>query len=169
MSHDHAPAVEHKPHVLPVRIYVLVWGGLIVLTWITVAVSYFHFGFLNIAIAMAIATAKAALVTLFFMHLKYDEKFNQVLFAGTLVFFFVFIMLTLSDNAERGRVDPIERAGIELVPARTAAGSGAADTTHGGAGADTTGGAHGTAPAPSPRGPAEGAHPDTTAPGAGGH
>jgi cytochrome c oxidase subunit 4 len=118
MSHDHAAAGEHKPHVLPVRIYVGVWAALLVLTYVTVKISYFDFGVMNIYIAMGIATLKASLVALFFMHLKYDEAFTQVLFVSTLVFLAIFIALTMADTVERGRVDPIERRELEPVPVR---------------------------------------------------
>jgi cytochrome c oxidase subunit 4 len=117
MSQDHA-AGEHRPHVLPVKIYVGVWAALLVLTYVTVEISYFHFGVMNIYIAMGIATLKASLVALFFMHLKYDEGFTQVLFVSTLVFLAIFIALTMADTVERGRVDPLERRELEPVPVR---------------------------------------------------
>lgn len=119
MSHDHAAAAKtHKPHVLPVRVYAMVWGGLLCLTFLTVLVSYKDFGVLNLIIAMLIATAKASLVVLFFMHLKYDEPFNKVIFMGCLAFLSVFFILTLADTMERGKVDPLEAHEIVPVPAR---------------------------------------------------
>ncbi len=53
--------------------YFLIFGMLIVLTGLTVGVSYVDFGVMGgIVVALAIATVKASLVALFFMHLK-DE------------------------------------------------------------------------------------------------
>ena len=177
MSHD--TATEHKPHVLPVKVYAAVFVGLLILTVVTVWVSYFHFGFLNLAVAMGIATMKASLVVLFFMHLKYDEGFNAIIFIGTLVFLLIFFVLTLADTMERGRVDPIEAREIVPVPARpelmehgaghgTEAGHGEAETqapAHGeepaaaGSGEEPAAGeasedpAHGAAPADSTQDP----------------
>lgn len=113
----HAEGGVH-PHVLPIRIYLGVWGALLVLTAITVGISYFDFGTFNLIVAMAVATTKATLVALFFMHLKYDEKFNGILFVSTLGFLAIFFILTLADTMERGRVDALEGREIELVPAR---------------------------------------------------
>ena len=118
MSHDHAATGEHKPHVLPLKIYLGVAVSLMILTVITVWVSYMDFGVFNIIVAMGVATIKATLVVLFFMHLKYDEKFNAIVFVGCLSFLAVFFVLTLADTMERGRVDPLERNQIELAPGR---------------------------------------------------
>ena len=46
--------------------------ALLILTGITVAVSYVNLGFYNVPIALFIASTKSSLVLLFFMHLKYD-------------------------------------------------------------------------------------------------
>jgi len=123
MSHDTAEAHgnggrKHHPHVLPVRTYLAVWIGLLVLTVITVKTSYFNFGIMNLVVAMGIATLKASLVVLFFMHLKYDEKFNAIIFAGSLTFLTIFFVLTLADTMERGKVDPLEAHELLAVPAR---------------------------------------------------
>jgi len=123
MSHDTAQAHEsggrkHHPHVLPVRMYAGVWLALLVLTFITVKVSYFNFGIMNLVVAMGVATLKASLVVLFFMHLKYDEKFNAIIFAASLTFLTIFFVLTLADTMERGKVDPLEAHELVPVPAR---------------------------------------------------
>ena len=60
MSQEHATATEHKPHVLPYAMYIGVWAALIVLTVVTVWVSYHDFGNMNIVVAMAVATVKAS-------------------------------------------------------------------------------------------------------------
>src|SRR3989338_10103899 len=77
--------------------YLLVWAALLVLTVITVSVSYYNFGILNIVVAMGVATIKGALVCLYFMHLKYDNKVNQVVFISAFVFLAVFVGVTASD------------------------------------------------------------------------
>jgi cytochrome c oxidase subunit 4 len=55
---------EH--HITPLKTYLVIAGALFCLTAITVWVSYFDFGSLNIIIAMGVATFKATLVALFF-------------------------------------------------------------------------------------------------------
>ncbi|MBI2646031.1 MAG: cytochrome C oxidase subunit IV family protein [Deltaproteobacteria bacterium] len=77
--------------------YLLVWVALLVLTVLTVSVSYYNFGILNIVVAMGVATVKGTLVCLYFMHLKYDNRLNQVVFVSAFVFLAIFIGLTGSD------------------------------------------------------------------------
>ena len=88
-------------HVDHQKVYTKVWMGLLALTVMTVGVSYLEFGIFNIVVAMLVATVKAAMVCLYFMHLKYDNKVNQVVFISAFVFLFIFIALTLSDVLSR--------------------------------------------------------------------
>ena len=81
-----------KNHIVPFSVYARVLSVLLVLTVLTVIVAQVDFGFLNVLIAMGIATIKAALVLLFFMHLKYDSKLFPVIFL-TGVFFLVILFL----------------------------------------------------------------------------
>jgi len=101
MSHAPSAAGEHKPHVLPIRIYALVWIGLLVLTVVTVKVSYFNLGVLNLIVAMAVATMKASLVVLFFMHLKYESRLFKWLLLAPIITFAVIIGLTFFDIGYR--------------------------------------------------------------------
>ena len=49
------------PHILPLSLYLTVGATLLVLTAVTVAVSFYQFGAFNLVVAMAIAAVKAAL------------------------------------------------------------------------------------------------------------
>ena len=89
--------MEHK-YTGHAKIYIKVWMALLALTAITVAVSYHDFGDWNIFVAMLVATIKGALVCLFFMHLKYDNQLNRVVFVSAFVFLGIFIGLTGSDE-----------------------------------------------------------------------
>ncbi len=51
----------------------------------------------NFALAMAIASAKALIVTLFFMGLKFDSKENRVFFYSSFIFVTIFIVQTAAD------------------------------------------------------------------------
>lgn len=85
----------------PVRLLLGVWGALMVLTVITVAVTSVDFGSrVNLIIAMAIATVKAGLVVTYFMHLRWDRPFNTLVFMGSLLFVSLFISLTLYDKSQ---------------------------------------------------------------------
>jgi cytochrome c oxidase subunit IV len=89
-------------HVSPKSTYYAIFGALMVLTVITIAVAYRPLGPWNFPVAIGIAITKATLVILFFMHAKYSSRLTK-LFVGT-AFFFLLVMLTLTmtDNLSRG-------------------------------------------------------------------
>jgi len=87
-------------HVVEVRVLLAVFGALIVLTAITVAVSYFDFGALNLTVALGVATLKAAMVALWFMHLRYDGGLNAFVFLVGVVFLGLFLAITMLDSVQ---------------------------------------------------------------------
>ena len=87
-------------HVVPVRVLLTVFALLMVLTVVTVSATWIDLGSWNLWIAMGIAAVKAALVALYFMHLRYDHPFHGLLFVTALVFLALFVSLTLLDTLE---------------------------------------------------------------------
>ena len=89
-------------HISPKSTYYTIFGALMVLTAITVAVAFVDIGIMNFPVALAIAITKATLVILFFMHVKYSSRLTK-LFVG-MAFFFLAILfgLTLTDYLSRG-------------------------------------------------------------------
>lgn len=87
-------------HIVPAALLVKILLALLVLTVITVAVSYLDLGPLNLAVALGVAVIKASLVVLFFMHLRWDKPFNAVVFVSTLLFLGLFIGFSLLDTLE---------------------------------------------------------------------
>jgi cytochrome c oxidase subunit 4 len=92
---------QQKHHVLSYTQLGMVLAVLLVLTGVTVGVSYIHFGFLNIPIALGIAGTKVTFVLLFFMHLKYEGRVINISFLSTVAVLFVLIGLTFWDVAYR--------------------------------------------------------------------
>ena len=88
-------------HVVPVRILVATGLALLVLTWVTVAVAGVDLGEANIYVALAIATLKAALVALFFMHLKHEGRFIRTTFIVTVFTLAVLIAFLFWDVSFR--------------------------------------------------------------------
>jgi cytochrome c oxidase subunit 4 len=84
-----------------IRTYIVVWGALVVLTAVTVAVSYVHLGMMNVVVALLIASVKASLVALFFMHLRYESRLVWGFALTPLFFLFLIIAGTLSDELFR--------------------------------------------------------------------
>src|SRR5512134_1495267 len=95
-SHVH-PEVGH---VVPLKVLFAVLATLLVLTYVTVAVTYFEFGSLNLWIALAIATVKASLVLLYFMHLRYDKPLNGIVLIVALAVVALFVALALTDTEQ---------------------------------------------------------------------
>jgi caa(3)-type oxidase subunit IV len=99
---------EHEHFIPPVKLYVITFAALLVLTVITVAAAQVNFGSMNTVIAMVIAFIKASVVGLFFMGLKWDKKINAIFFVGSLLFLAVFLGITSLDLFYRDQTDPIE-------------------------------------------------------------
>lgn len=95
-------------HISPLRVYIAVFGALLLFTVLTYAVSFAGLGPAALPVAMLVACVKATLVVTFFMHLKYDEKFNRLVFLSSFFFMGVFFIITLTDVATRAVVDPVE-------------------------------------------------------------
>lgn len=85
-------------HVVSLPVVFGVFAALMVLTTLTVGVSYFDFGPFNLLIALAVATLKATLVGLYFMHLRYDSPFHGLIFVIGLVSLGLFLAITLLDT-----------------------------------------------------------------------
>ena len=105
-AHGHADDGGVHVHVSSVPFYIAVFLGLLVLTGMTVGQSYVDLGKLNIVIVVLIATMKASLVVTFFMHLRWDNKLNALIFISTIFFIGIFFAYTLHDTDRRGELDP---------------------------------------------------------------
>ena len=101
---QHVADDEHEEHglahVMPVRILVGVFLALVLFTVLTVVATFFPTGSLEIWISLGIATIKASLVAAYFMHLRYDNPLNAVLFAFGLIFVALFLGFTMMDSAQ---------------------------------------------------------------------
>jgi cytochrome c oxidase subunit IV len=83
-----------------VRGYLTVFAALLVLTAVTVAVSYAQLPSTPaIALGVTIAVAKATLVAMFFMHLSHERRLIYMALILTAVLFIALIGLTLWSEA----------------------------------------------------------------------
>ena len=89
-------------HVVPVKIYLAIFGALMVFTAITVAVAFVDLGPLNNVVMLAIAVVKATLVVLFFMHVKYSTRLIPLVAAVGFMWLLILFGLTMSDYLSRG-------------------------------------------------------------------
>ena len=89
---------DHGVHVASIKLLVIVWVALIFGTWLTVSATYVDLGAFNIWVGLAIATAKAVLVTLYYMHLRWDKPFNAFVFLGAFFFLAIFVGIAMMDT-----------------------------------------------------------------------
>ena len=99
---EHATDQDHGPvgHVVSVRFLATILGILLVLTVVTVGVTYLDLGMFTLAVALLIAVVKATLVGLYFMHLRWDRPFNAIVLVISFVLVTLFIGLTLMDTQQ---------------------------------------------------------------------
>ena len=81
--------------------YIIVWATLLVLTAVTVAVSFLNLGLWNAGVALIIASLKAALVALYFMHLRHEIKLVLGFAIFPLLILALIIIGTLTDTLYR--------------------------------------------------------------------
>ena len=91
MSTDHAADIDRH-----VRIYITVFVALMVLTIVTVAVSYLDLSVpMAVAVALLVATVKGTLVACYFMHLVAEKKLIYIVLGLTALFFVVLLTLPI--------------------------------------------------------------------------
>ncbi|MCC6264554.1 MAG: cytochrome C oxidase subunit IV family protein [Bryobacterales bacterium] len=87
--------------VRSVRFYVSVFLALLLLTGLTTGVAEIDLGALNSPVAMLIAAAKAALVALFFMHLRWSGYRIRFAAIAGLLWLSLMFAFVLGDIATR--------------------------------------------------------------------
>ncbi|MFO8233737.1 MAG: cytochrome C oxidase subunit IV family protein [Longimonas sp.] len=108
MAHETDDHAAHGHHIIPISTLMTVFIALLALTGITVGLSPFDLGMFEIPVALGLATAKATLVVMIFMALKYDNPVNTLTFSVGVLFVAVFLAFTLLDTAFRGDMDNVD-------------------------------------------------------------
>ena len=119
-SFELMPTQDHSTelgHTSPYSTYLSVFIALLVFTFITVLVSRFDFGSLNLVVAMLVASVKAMLVALFFMHLKYERATTWLYAAFPLVLLAIMMGGIFMDNPTRAH--PVAAAAESAAPAKS--------------------------------------------------
>ena len=89
MSDDHAEDISKH-----VRTYMIVFGSLLVLTVVTVAIYYLKLSVpMAITLALFIATIKGSLVACYFMHMISEKKLIYWIMLLTVLFFIPLLLL----------------------------------------------------------------------------
>ena len=94
--------MQGATHLVPIRIYLMIFAILMVLTAVTVSVSFLDLGPFNTVVALVIAVTKAVLVVLFFMHARYSGRLTWAVVAGGVFWLALLLFMTLADYLTRG-------------------------------------------------------------------
>ena len=95
----HAAHDDIRSHV---KTYYMVFGALMVLTAVTVGVSYLDLSIpFAITVALLVAIVKGSLVALFFMHLSHERKLIYWVLTLTVVFFVFLMFVPLLTNLDK--------------------------------------------------------------------
>jgi cytochrome c oxidase subunit IV len=94
--------MQAAKHLVPLRVYFTIFALLMILTAVTVGVSYIDLGPMNSVVAIVIAVVKMLLVVLYFMHVRYSTRLTWVVVAGGFFWLCLLLLMTLADYATRG-------------------------------------------------------------------
>lgn len=89
-------------HILPLKTYYRIFAALMTLLVVTVAAAYLPLGPLNLPVALSIAGVKAALIVLYFMHVKFSNKLTWVFSSAAFLWLAILIVLSMNDYLTRG-------------------------------------------------------------------
>lgn len=102
-------------HGASLKLYFVVFGALLVLTWVTVAVASVDLGAFNTPVALAIASTKGMLVILYFMHLRWSTRLAWVYAVSGILFLVILLGFTMSDYVSRDWI-PVYGEGLNGAP-----------------------------------------------------
>jgi cytochrome c oxidase subunit IV len=106
----YSPEPAHAGHhIVPVRVYLLIFAALLVGTLATVWISYYNLDVqimgktvpFNTVVMFLIAATKGTLVVLFFMHVKYSPRLLWIFVAAGFMWLSILMILTMADYASR--------------------------------------------------------------------
>jgi cytochrome c oxidase subunit 4 len=87
--------------IIPPRVYLAIWGLLLILTAATTYIAGIDLGLLNVVVMLAIAVTKAVLVILYFMHVRYASRLTWLVVASGFVWFGILVLFTMADVLTR--------------------------------------------------------------------
>lgn len=93
-------------HHVSVKVYIVVWAALLILLAVTVGVAYVPLGRLNTPVALCIATAKAVVVMLYFMHIRYNRWLVWLFAALGFIWVGHMLIWTTADYVSRDWLNP---------------------------------------------------------------
>jgi len=84
-------------HITDYRVYGWVLFALLVLTTITITITWIDLSALTVLVALVIASVKSFIVLRYFMHLKFESRLFTVFVVMVLTLYLLVIVLTFFD------------------------------------------------------------------------
>jgi cytochrome c oxidase subunit 4 len=91
-------------HVAPKSLYYTIFIALMIGTALTVIVAKFDLGPFNNIVMLTVACAKALLVILFFMHVRWSTRLTWVVAGSGFFWLLILFSITMADYMSRGWV-----------------------------------------------------------------
>ena len=88
---------NEKHHIVSYGTYTIILLVLIVLTFLSIAITNIELGSFTVAGALLLASAKSFLVLTYFMHLKYDKLYIKLMVGFVFAVFLAVIIITFFD------------------------------------------------------------------------
>jgi cytochrome c oxidase subunit 4 len=101
MAETTAPHGDQTHHVVPLSIYGWNFAALMVLLGLTLVAARYDLGVFNTVIALSIAVAKALLIVLYFMHMRWSSSLVRLFAAAALFWLLILFVMTLDDYLSR--------------------------------------------------------------------
>jgi cytochrome c oxidase subunit IV len=92
---------KEKVHIVSYKNNAMVLVALLVLTFLTVAITSVELGPLNVTAALLIASLKVGIVLAYFMHLRFDHKIFTIMVIIVVLVFASLIVITFFDYLYR--------------------------------------------------------------------
>ncbi|MDQ2180284.1 cytochrome C oxidase subunit IV family protein [Marinifilum sp. D714] len=92
---------DQHTHIVKYKTYLYVLIALLIMTFISVAVTGIDLGPYTVTAALLLASFKSILVLLIFMHLKFDKKFYGIMVASVFLLLACVIVITFMDYLYR--------------------------------------------------------------------
>ena len=112
-THNHSSGnsevqdVAHTHHIIEPIVYVKVFAILVILFLATLGAALYdlskHLNWApaNIVVALIIASAKAAVIVMYFMHVKYSSRLTQVFAVSAMLWLMLMFAFTFADYFTR--------------------------------------------------------------------
>ena len=86
---------------ITIRSYVIAWSALVLLSGLTLALTFLPLGAFHVSVALLIAAVKSTFVVMIFMHMAEQDGSSRVALVVSILLLAILVALTAADIATR--------------------------------------------------------------------